>query len=149
MATFVQSSSMGVSKESQTRAAKIIGVVCDGYQNFKSSESELFFEYSKRLVKERWEKFREAVEQSMVFTVTKYPKAYCNFTNEISETYPSFAWLKCEGNEDGHNYLRKLNICSREGERFGADSKFVRVSMLGMDDDFNELVKRLSNVKIE
>lgn len=89
MATFVQSSSMGVSKESQTRAAKIIGVVCDGYQNFKSSESELFFEYSKRLVKERWEKFREAVEQSMVFTVAKYPKAYCNFTNEISETYPS------------------------------------------------------------
>ncbi|CAI8587557.1 unnamed protein product [Vicia faba] len=150
MATFVQSSSMGVSKESQTRAAKIIGVICDGYQNLKSKESELFFEYSKRLMKERWEKLGEAVEQSMVFGVVKYPNAYCNFTNEISETYPSFAWLKCEeGKENGHNYLRKLNISSREGERFGADSKFVRVSMLGMDDDFNELVKRLSSVKIE
>jgi len=89
MVTFVQSSSMGVSKESQTRAAKIIGVICDGYQNFKSIESELFFEYSKRLMRERWEKFRGAAEQSKVFTVTKYPRAYCNFTNEISETYPS------------------------------------------------------------
>jgi L-tryptophan--pyruvate aminotransferase len=89
MATFVQSSSMGVSKESQTRAAKIIAVICDGYQNFKSNESELFFEYSKRLMRERWEKFRGAIEQSMVFTITKYPRAYCNFTNEISETYPS------------------------------------------------------------
>ncbi|KAK2427956.1 tryptophan aminotransferase-related protein [Trifolium repens] len=150
MVTFVQSSSMGVSKESQTRAAKIIAVICDGYQNFKSNESELFFEYSKRLMRERWEKFRGAVEQSMVFTVTKYPRAYCNFTNEISETYPSFAWLKCEdGVENSHNCLRKLNICAREGERFGADSKYVRVSMLCMDDEFNEMVKRLSNAKKE
>ncbi|GAU33819.1 hypothetical protein TSUD_221560 [Trifolium subterraneum] len=150
MATFVQSSSMGVSKESQTRAAKIIAVICDGYQNFKSIEFELFFEYSKRLMRERWEKFRGAVEQSMVFTVTKYPRTYCNFTNEISETYPSFAWLKCEeGIENSHNYLRKLNICAREGEQFGADSKYVRVSMLGMDDEFNEMLKRLSNAKKE
>jgi L-tryptophan--pyruvate aminotransferase len=42
-----------------------------------------------------------------------------------------------------------LNICAREGERFGADSKYVRVSMLGMDDEFNEMVKRLSNAKKE
>lgn len=93
MATFVQASSMGVSKESQTRAAKIIGVICDSYRNFNSNESELFFEYSKCLMKERWEKLREAVEQSKVFTVAKYPKAYCNFTNEISETYPSNLFL--------------------------------------------------------
>lgn len=88
MTRFVQLSSIGVSKESQARVAKIIGVICDGYQNLKSNESELFFEYSKRLMRERWEKFRGAVEQSKVFTVAKYPRAYCNFTNETSETYP-------------------------------------------------------------
>lgn len=56
--------------------------------------------------------------------------------------------MKCEeGVENGHNYLRKLNICLREGERFGADSKYVRLSMLVMDDEFNELLKRLSNAK--
>ncbi|PNY07991.1 alliin lyase [Trifolium pratense] len=138
MATFVQSSTMGVSKESQTRAAKIIAVICDGYQNFKSNESELFFEYSKRLMRERWEKFRGAIEQSMVFNVTKYPRAHC------------FAWLKCEeGIENSHHCLRKLNICGREGERFGVDSKYVRISMLGIDDEFNEMVKRLSNAKKE
>jgi L-tryptophan--pyruvate aminotransferase len=61
-----------------------------------------------------------------------------------------FAWLKCkDGVENSHNCLRKLNICAREGERFGADSKYVRVSMLGMDDEFNEMVKRLSNAKKE
>lgn len=62
-----------------------------------------------------------------------------------------FAWLKCEeGIENAYNFLRKMNICAREGERFGAaDSKYVRVSMLVMEDEFNELLKRLSNAKIE
>lgn len=88
MTRSVHMNSVGVSKESQTRAAKIIGVICDSYQNFGSMESEHFFEYSKHLMRERWEKLRAAIEKSKVFTVDKYPRAYCNFTNESSETYP-------------------------------------------------------------
>ncbi|XP_027362831.1 L-tryptophan--pyruvate aminotransferase 1-like [Abrus precatorius] len=150
MTRYVQMSSIGVSKESQTRAAKIIGVLCDSYQNFGSVESELFFEYSKRILRERWEKLRLVIEQSKVFTVAKYPRAYCNFTNETSETYPGFAWLKCEeGIENCENYLGKLKIRARGGQRFGVDPKYARLSMMGKDDEFIELLIRLSNDKKE
>ncbi|GAU48551.1 hypothetical protein TSUD_99570 [Trifolium subterraneum] len=151
MIKFIQLNSIGVSRESQIRAAKIIGVICDGYQNLKSIESDrLFFYHSKRLMKERWEKFKGAIEQSKVFTLTKYPTSYCHFNKDFSEQYPAFAWLKCvEGIEDGESYLKKLKIRTRGGERFGVDAKHVRVSMIGTDDEFIELCTRLSNAKRE
>ncbi|KAH1058584.1 hypothetical protein GYH30_002930 [Glycine max] len=151
MTRYVQMSSIGVSKESQTRVAKIMGVICDGYQNFGSMKSELFFEYSKRILKQRWEKLWEVIEESKVFSVAKYPKAYCNFTNESSESFPGFIWLKCkEGIEDCGSYLlEKLKIRAREGERFGVSPKYARISMIGTDDEFNEFLKRVSNAKKE
>ncbi|KAE9597005.1 putative transaminase [Lupinus albus] len=148
MTRFIQLSSIGVARESQTRLVKIIGGLCDSYINFGSTQSELFFHYGKRRLRERWEKLRAAIEQSKVFTAAKFPRAYCNFTNESSETYPGFAWLKCvEGIEDAKSYLRKLNILVREGNRFCAGQNYVRVSLLGPDEVFNELLARLSNAK--
>lgn len=89
MVMFVQMSSIGVAKESQTRAAKIMGVICDGYQKFESIEpDQLFFEYCKNILRERWEKLRRSIELRKVFTVAKYPKAYCNFANESFEALP-------------------------------------------------------------
>ncbi|BAT99499.1 hypothetical protein LR48_Vigan03g318400 [Vigna angularis] len=151
MTRYVQLSSIGVSKETQTRVVKIIGVVCDGYQNFGSMESELFFEYSKHLLRERWEKLWAVIDESKVFSVAKYPKAFCNFTNESSEPSPGFIWLKCEeGVEDCESYLlEKLKVRARAGKRFGVDSKYARISMIGTDDDFNEFLRRVSNAKKE
>ncbi|CAJ2659356.1 unnamed protein product [Trifolium pratense] len=151
MIRFVQLNSIGVSRESQIRAAKMIGVICDGYKNLKSIESDhLFFDYSKRLMKERWEKFKGAIEKSKVFTLTKYPTSYCHFNKDLSEQYPAFAWLKClEGIKDGESYLEKLKIRTRGGGRFGVDTKYVRVSMIGTEDEFIELCTRLSNAKRE
>ncbi|XP_061372763.1 L-tryptophan--pyruvate aminotransferase 1-like [Gastrolobium bilobum] len=150
MTTFVQMSSIGVSKESQTRVAKIIGVICNSYQNFGSMESELFFKYVRRLLRERWEKLRVVIEQNNVFTVAKFPRAYCTFTNESSETYPGFAWLKCqEGIGDCESYLGKLKIIGRGGKRFGGGPEYARLSMLSSDAEFNEFLMRLSNAKRE
>ncbi|XP_020217965.1 L-tryptophan--pyruvate aminotransferase 1 [Cajanus cajan] len=147
MTRYVHMNSIGVSKESQIRAAKIIGVICDGYQNFGSMESELFFEYSKRIMRERWEKLLKVIEQSKVFTVAKFPTSYCKFTNESSESNPGFLWLKCdESIEDCTSYLMaKLKVRARGGQRFGASPKYARLSAIGTEDEFNELLKRLSN----
>ncbi|TKY69900.1 Tryptophan aminotransferase-related protein 1 [Spatholobus suberectus] len=148
---YVHMSSIGVSKESQTRVAKIFGVICDGYQNFGSMKSDLFFEHSKRVLRERWEKLWEVIDQNKVFTVAKFPKAYCNFTDESSEASPGFLWLKCEeGIEDCASYLLgKLKIHARGGHRFGVGPKYARVSLFGTDDEFNEFLKRMSSAKIE
>ncbi|KAI4314368.1 hypothetical protein L6164_027283 [Bauhinia variegata] len=148
MTRYIQMSSIGVSKESQTRVAKIMQVICDNYQNFGYAESKLFFQHSKRLMVKRWKKLNEAIKQSDVFTVAKSQRAYCHFTKELSETYPAFAWLKCkEGIEDCESYFRKLKIITRGGERFGADAKYARLSMLCKDEVFDEFLTRLSNIK--
>ncbi|KAI4328190.1 hypothetical protein L6164_020567 [Bauhinia variegata] len=148
MTKFIRLSSIGVSKESQTRAAKIIQVICDNYHNPGSAESNLFFHYSKRLMLERWEKLSEVIKNSNVFTVARSQGAYCLFTNESSESHPGFAWLKCkEGIEDCEGYLRKLKIISRSGKRFGVDAKYARLNLLCNDAFFDEFLMRLSNNK--
>ncbi|XP_028769391.1 L-tryptophan--pyruvate aminotransferase 1-like [Neltuma alba] len=148
MTKFIQMSSIGVSKESQTRVAKIIEVLCDSYKNFKlgSKESDLFFEHSRLFMKQRWEKLREATKQNGYFSLPNFSRAYCNFTNESSETYPAFAWLKCKKDDaDCESYLEKeLKILVRGGTRFGSDPRYARLSMLGRGDDFDEFLKRLS-----
>ncbi|XP_028769387.1 L-tryptophan--pyruvate aminotransferase 1-like [Neltuma alba] len=150
MTTFVVLNSIGVSKESQTRAAKIMEVLCNSYENFKlgSKNSELFFEYSKCLIKERWGKLREVIKQSDYFILPNFPKAYCNFTNESSETYPAFAWLMHKKDEDGVGYLeKKLKVLARSGNRFGSGPRCARINMLSRDEDFDEFLRRLSNIK--
>ncbi|KAL1317150.1 hypothetical protein HN51_069234 [Arachis hypogaea] len=149
MTRFIQMSSIGVSKESQIRVAKIIGVICDSYQKIGSSldSDELFFEYSNRKMRERWEKLRAIVEKSNLFSLAKYPKAYCTFTNNTSESYPAFAWMKCKGGiEDCESFLRNLKVFVRGGKRFGVDQKYARVSLLSRDEMFNEFLTRISNI---
>ncbi|KAJ7943683.1 Tryptophan aminotransferase-related protein [Quillaja saponaria] len=147
MTRFIQMSSIGVSRESQRRAAKLMEVVCESYENVKHIKSENFFHHSKDMLTEKWVKLREVVEQSVVFSLQKYPEGYCHFTGEISEPRPAFAWLKCNnGIDDCESYLRGLSIIARGGKRFGADPKYCRVSMVGKEDQFNELLRRLSNV---
>ncbi|KAK4263154.1 hypothetical protein QN277_028611 [Acacia crassicarpa] len=154
MTTFIVLNSIGVSKESQARAAKIMGVVCNSYQSFKfdgsnnNKESQLFFEFNRHLLKERWEKLREVVKQSDRFLLPRFQKTYCNFTNESFETYPAFAWLMSKDEEDCGSYLeKKLRVVARSGNRFGSDPKYVRINMLTTGDDFDEFLERLSNIK--
>lgn len=68
----------------------------------------------------------------------------------FKKKFAGFAWLKCEGaTENGESYLEKLKIRTRGGERFEADPKYVRLSMIGNEEEFVELLKRLSNARKE
>ncbi|KAK4263153.1 hypothetical protein QN277_028610 [Acacia crassicarpa] len=155
MTRFIVLNSKGVSKESQTRAAKIMEVLCDSYQSLRfdgyNKESELFFEYSRRVLKERWEKLREVINKNGDFILhNKFSqRAYCNFRNESSETYSAFGWLMCKKDEDCAIYLeKKLKVVARSGNRFGSDPKFARIEMISTgDDEFEEFLDRLSNIK--
>lgn len=97
MSKFVELSSLGVSKDSQQRAAKIMGVICDGYQNCKAKNSELFFEHCQNLMAQRWERLREVVERNEFFSLPKYPKEYCHFSGELNEPHPgNDRWYICD-----------------------------------------------------
>lgn len=89
MTRFIEYSSIGVSKDSQHRAAKIMGVICDGYQDFKSDHNlENFFEFGRCLMAERWERLREVVAKNGVFSLPKFPTEYCIFDGDFAESCP-------------------------------------------------------------
>lgn len=89
MTRFIEYSSIGVSKDSQHRVAKIMGVICDGYQDFKSdNDLENFFEYGRCFMAERWERLRQVVAENGVFSLPRFPKQYCLFNGDFAESYP-------------------------------------------------------------
>ncbi|XVF43953.1 hypothetical protein PTKIN_Ptkin02bG0081900 [Pterospermum kingtungense] len=148
MVKFIELSSIGVSKESQFRAAKILGAISEDCLNSTGPNKEdNFFEYGHRLMSERWKKLREVVKRNGVFSLPKYPQGYCNFRGKSTDPNPAFAWLK---RKDGLNcdiLLREHKIVTRGGTNFGVGSENTRISMLSPDEEFNLLLVRLSAIK--
>ncbi|KAJ4895724.1 L-tryptophan--pyruvate aminotransferase 1 [Raphanus sativus] len=144
MVEYIIVNSIGVSKESQIRTAKILNVLKETCK----SETENFFKYGHEMMKNRWEKLRGVVKESNVFCLPKYPEAYCNFFGKTLGSYPAFAWLGTKEETDLVNELRRHKVMSRAGERCGSDKKRVRVSMLSREDVFNVFLERLANMKL-
>ncbi|KAL3511323.1 hypothetical protein ACH5RR_030724 [Cinchona calisaya] len=148
MVKFMEVSTIGVSKESQLRAAKILGIISDSCQDDKSPDLDNFFEYSQHLMAQRWEKLRQVVKLNELFSLTKYPSEYCLFTKDFTQAHPAFAWMSSKSNmEDCEKVLRGHKILARSGSRFGSDPQYVRISMLGRDQEFNLFLERLSSIQ--
>ncbi|TXG56241.1 hypothetical protein EZV62_017554 [Acer yangbiense] len=141
--------SMCVSKESQLRAAMILGKLSDNsYQNLNSNKPDNFFEYSQCLLAERWKKLREVVKRNQLLILPDYPLEYCNFTGKFTQSHPAFAWLQCkEEDVDCEKLIKAHKMMVRGGVRFGAEKKYVRVSMLSSEGVFNLFLQRLSAIK--
>lgn len=150
MMKFIEVSTIGVSKDSQLRAAKIFKVVSDQYELEATVESNKLFHFGRKAMKHRWQRLQEAVATTNIFSLPAFQPDYCNFTKETTLPYPAFAWLKCEqGIEDCESFLRlKYKIITRSGKHFGADTKYVRVSMLDRDITFDRFIERLSSVEL-
>lgn len=88
MTKFIELNTIGVSKDSQLRAAKVLKAVSDGSAHVGSSEVDSFFEFSYYFMSERWKQLRKAVEQSGSLSLPQYPPAFCTFWNRISEPHP-------------------------------------------------------------
>ena len=87
MTKYIELNSIGVSRESQHRAAKILGAVSDSSQCIGAN----FFQYGKSLMAERWTKFREVISRSRLFSLPKYMEEYCQFSGEDTEPHPGNA----------------------------------------------------------
>ncbi|GLU21663.1 hypothetical protein SLE2022_377900 [Rubroshorea leprosula] len=144
MTKFIELSSIGVSKESQLRATKILEVISDdGLQNFGF---ENFFEYSHRVMAERWERLREVVESSEIFRLPEYPEDFCNFNKELTRSYPAFAWLESKEGRDMESLFKEHKILTRSGMRFGSEVKHVRISMVSREELFDFFLERLAAI---
>lgn len=72
---------------------------------------------------------------------------------DLKSTYIQFlvaayAWLKCEREEDKDCYgvLKTAKIIGRAGSVFGAESRYVRLSLIRSQDDFDLLLQRLNEL---
>lgn len=155
MTKFMELSTIGVSKDSQLRAAKILGVIGDGIDRTASASvtgnasGNSFFKYGKRAMAERWSRLREAVQETGAFSLPDFPSQHCNFTNEDVATQPAFAWMRCEkaGVDDCCALLREHKILTRSGVHFGMGPEYVRVSMLDRDPSFDLFIKRIRSIR--
>ncbi|KAL6997127.1 L-tryptophan--pyruvate aminotransferase [Sarracenia purpurea var. burkii] len=148
MTKFMELNTIGVSKDSQLRAAKILQAVADSCEHIGSHEEvQAFFDYSYIVMEKRWKQLREAVKKSGLFSLPDFPSGFCNFSGRNFESQPAFAWLKCEGDiEDCESFLRGHGILTRGGNHFGVCPKYVRISMLARDKMFNLFTERLSEI---
>uniref|UniRef100_A0ACD5VDW5 Uncharacterized protein n=1 Tax=Avena sativa TaxID=4498 RepID=A0ACD5VDW5_AVESA len=158
MTKFVELNTIGVSKDSQLRAAKVLKAVSDGYDVDNEEDDEYsssgarrhrLFDFGRRKMVERWSMLRAAAAASGIFSLPEETTGHCNFGDETAANNPAFAWLRCdrEDVEDCAGFLRGHKILTRCGSQFGADRRYVRVSMLDRDDAFDFFVRRLASLK--
>ncbi|XP_031266067.1 tryptophan aminotransferase-related protein 2 isoform X1 [Pistacia vera] len=146
MTKFIELNTIGVSKDSQLRAAKVLKVVSDSCEP-SSSEIECFFAFNHQQMDMRWKQLRVAVKESGLFSVPDFPPQFCTFLGRAFEPQPAFAWLKCEEDiNDCEGFLRDKKILTRSGKHFGFSPKYVRISILDRDEIFNLFIHRLSKI---
>ncbi|XP_057948981.1 tryptophan aminotransferase-related protein 2-like isoform X6 [Malania oleifera] len=87
---------------------------------------------------------RRADYEIMLFTFSK-----CTGHAGSRIGYVSFAWLKCNKEEIGDcaAFLREHKILTRNGNQFGTNAKYARVSMLDKEEAFNLFLERLSSIQ--
>ncbi|GAB2249049.1 hypothetical protein Droror1_Dr00012408 [Drosera rotundifolia] len=148
MTKYIELNSIGVSKDSQLRAAKILQVISDGSEEARGIEAGLnLFEISYYQMAERWELLRQAAKDSELFSLPELPSTFCNYLKRSFKSQPAFAWMKCEGEiQDCETFLRDHKILTRSGRHFGMSPKYVRISVLDRDDNFHLFIKRLSSM---
>lgn len=88
MTKFIELNSIGVSKDSQLRAAKILSTVSDSCEHENSQEGGSFFEFSHKVMTKRWKLLREVVDRGELFSLPQFSPAFCNFFNQVLESQP-------------------------------------------------------------
>lgn len=105
MVKFMEISTIGVSKVSQIRIAKIFKVVSDSYEHPNPGNQNKVFDFGQRNLVNRWKNLRAAVKASGIFSLPEFPPETCKFTGKRAETLP--------GMFKTHLFLRfKIEIAS-------------------------------------
>lgn len=93
MTKYMEVTTIGVSKESQLRVAKILQVVADGCKRFGSPDGDNFFEFGQKMMAKRWEILRETVKKTQMFTPPKFPLQHCTYFGDLTQAYPGKTFI--------------------------------------------------------
>ncbi|KAL5560252.1 hypothetical protein UlMin_036463 [Ulmus minor] len=144
MIEYVQTNSMGVSREPQLRALQLVKLV------LKSRGKEVF-DFGYKTMGDRWEKLSNTFSRSRRFSLQKIDIQHCSYYDKIRGSTPAYAWVKCEREEDEDcsAVLKAAKIIGRGGSAFDAKDRFVRLSLIKTQDDFDQLLHRLNKLVSE
>ncbi|OMO73505.1 EGF-like, alliinase [Corchorus capsularis] len=136
--------SIGVSRDGQLRALKLLKVVLE-------REGKEIFEFGYETMKTRWEKLVKALSLSKRFSLQDIEPQFCTFFQKLRQLSPAYAWLKCEREEEKDCYAvhKAANIIGHEGSVFGAEDRYIRLSMIGTQDEYDLLIDRLNKLVSE
>ncbi|CAH1446144.1 unnamed protein product [Lactuca virosa] len=138
---YITVADLGISKDTQLRVLKLlkVAVESDGKQLFK-------FAYDK--MRERWDRLTSVFSKSTRFSIQKRDPLHCNFFNETRLPSPAYAWVKCEREEedDCRAVLKAGKIIGRSGSTYKAKDRYVRLSLIKSQDDFDLLMLRLTEL---
>ncbi|XP_021806747.1 tryptophan aminotransferase-related protein 4-like isoform X2 [Prunus avium] len=144
MTEYMSSSSMGVSRDAQLRALKLINVVLE-------TRGKQIFEFGYHTMRNRWESLSKTLSLSNRFSLQKLGPRYCTYFQKIRGPSPAYAWVKCEREEDTDcsEVLQAANVIGRSGSIFSAEDRYVRLSLIRSQDDFDILIQRLNQLVSE
>ncbi|KAH7525073.1 hypothetical protein FEM48_Zijuj06G0186400 [Ziziphus jujuba var. spinosa] len=103
---------------------------------------------------------REAQSRALKL-INKIGAQYCRFFHKVRKPSPgnfqdnlpspAYAWLRCEREEDKDCYadLKAANIIGRQSDVLGSKDRYVRLSLLRSQDDFDLLLHRLNQLILE
>ncbi|OMP14244.1 hypothetical protein COLO4_00137 [Corchorus olitorius] len=96
-------------------------------------------------MRNRWRKLIKTMSMSKRFSIQELEPQPCSFHHKVRAPSPAFAWLKCEREQDKdcNAVLNSVNVTGRDGSLFGSESRYVRLSLVKNDDDFDLLLQRL------
>ncbi|MED6197009.1 hypothetical protein PIB30_052750 [Stylosanthes scabra] len=139
MLTYLDLSTMGISRDSQLRALKLLNVVLEG-------DGKQIFQFAYSTMRNRWTRLNQIISKSKRFSLQKLSPQYCTFFKRVRALSPAYAWLKCEREEDKNcsKILEGGGINGRGGSMYGADDRYVRLSLIRSQDDFDILVNKFT-----
>ncbi|ESQ33391.1 hypothetical protein EUTSA_v10010020mg [Eutrema salsugineum] len=141
MKRYVTLSSMGVSRVTQLQVLELLKVVV-------SDGGDEIFSFGYETLKKRWDTLNKIFSMSNRFSLQTTKPEYCNYFKKVRDFTPSYAWVKCERVEDTNCYeiFRAAKITGRSGKVFGSEERFVRLSLIRSQDDFDHLIDMLKKL---
>ncbi|XP_060170836.1 tryptophan aminotransferase-related protein 4-like [Lycium barbarum] len=141
MVEFIDLAEMGTSKDAQLRALTLLKVVAEG-------DGKQLFNFAHQILMDRWEKLSQMFSLSKRFSLQRIPTQHCIFVERAREPSPAYAWVKCKRKEDKNctEIFRVAKIIGRPGSKFFAGDRYVRLSLLKGQHDFDMLILRLKQL---
>ncbi|KAG4952361.1 hypothetical protein JHK82_045231 [Glycine max] len=141
MLTYLQLNTFGVSRDAQLRALKLLDVVLEG-------DGKELFQFAYSTLKDRWRRLKQIISESKRFSLQNLSPQYCTFFKRVKDPSPAYAWLKCERQQDKNCYeiLEAAGIIGRQGSDYSADNRYLRLSLIRSEDDFEILINKLKNL---